>query len=88
MLKKITQIKKWQLWLYVALLVAVIVAMISLKNCGGSTIQVSSHGRVTSASGGDTIDVAFGRAVKTKDGDGKWYYGAFEITQNATLKKK
>ncbi|MBQ2563799.1 MAG: transporter substrate-binding domain-containing protein [Muribaculaceae bacterium] len=58
MLKKITQIKKWQLGLYVALLVAVIVAMISLKNCGGSTIQVSSHGRVTSASGGDTIDVA------------------------------
>lgn len=37
---------------------------------------------------GDTIDVAFGRAVKTKDGDGKWYYGAYEITQNATLKKK
>ena len=37
---------------------------------------------------GDTLDVAYDKAVKTKDGDGKWYNGAYEITQNVKLKKK
>lgn len=58
MLKRISQTKKWQLGLYLALLLAVIVAMISLRNCGNETVNVASHGRITSASGGDTIDVA------------------------------
>ena len=37
---------------------------------------------------GDTLDVAYDKAVKTKDGDGRWYNGAYEITQNVKLKKK
>lgn len=36
----------------------------------------------------DTIDVDYKNAVKTKDGDGRWYSGVYEITQNVKLKKK
>jgi putative lipoprotein (rSAM/lipoprotein system) len=36
----------------------------------------------------DTLDVDYNKAVKTKDGDGKWYLGIYEITQDVKLKKK
>ncbi len=58
MIKKLSQIKKWQLGLYVVLLVAVITAMISLRTCDGEKVNVASHARSDNASGGDTIDVA------------------------------
>lgn len=58
MFNKNSKINKWQLVIYLPLLVAVIVAMILLRNCGGETVKVTSHGRTISASGGDTIDVA------------------------------
>jgi len=58
MLKKISQIKKWQLALYISLLIAVIVAMIMLRNCGGKDMLLGAHSRADKSSGGDTIDVA------------------------------
>jgi ABC-type amino acid transport substrate-binding protein len=58
MLKKISQTKKWQLALYLLLLVAAIVAMVMLRNCGGDEGLVGAHSRVDKESGGDTIDVA------------------------------
>lgn len=58
MIKKFSKIKTWQLWLYLALLAVVIVAMVMLRNCGGDNVKVASHSRTASASGGDTIDVA------------------------------
>lgn len=58
MLKKISQIKKWQLILYAVLLVVVIGLMISLKNCGKEQTMVTANNRVDQASSGDTIDVA------------------------------
>lgn len=36
----------------------------------------------------DTLDVDYNKAVKTKDGDGKWSLGIYEITQDVKLKKK
>ena len=36
----------------------------------------------------DTLDVDYNKAVKTKDGDGKWYLGIYEIIQDVKLKKK
>ena len=36
----------------------------------------------------DTLDIDYDKAVKTKDGDGKWYLGTYEITQDVKLKKK
>ena len=36
----------------------------------------------------DTLDIDYNKAVKTKDGDGRWYYGVYEIIQNVKLKKK
>lgn len=58
MLKKISQTKKWQLALYAILLVAVIVLMVLLRNCGSDEGLLGAHRRVDKASGGDTIDVA------------------------------
>ena len=58
MLKKISQTKKWQLALYLLLLVAAIVAMVMLRNCGGDEGLVGAHSRIDKESGGDTIDVA------------------------------
>ncbi len=58
MIKKFSKIKTWQLWLYLALLAVVIVAMVMLRNCGGDNVKVASYSRTASASGGDTIDVA------------------------------
>lgn len=58
MLKKISQIKKWQLVLYAVLLVMVVGLMFSLKNCGKEPAQVIGNNRTDQASGGDTIDVA------------------------------
>lgn len=58
MLKKISQIKKWQLVLYAVLLVVVVGLMFSLKNCGKEPAQVIGNNRTDQASGGDTIDVA------------------------------
>lgn len=58
MLKKISQTKKWQLALYAILLVAVIVLMVLLRNCGSDEGLLGAHSRVDKASGGDTIDVA------------------------------
>lgn len=58
MLKKISQTKKWQLALYAILLVAVIVLMVLLRNCGSDEGLLVAHCRVDKASGGDTIDVA------------------------------
>ena len=36
----------------------------------------------------DTLDIDYDKAVKTKDGDGKWYLGTYEIIQDVKLKKK
>jgi putative lipoprotein (rSAM/lipoprotein system) len=36
----------------------------------------------------DTLDVNFDNATQTGKGDGKWYGGVYEITQNVKLKKK
>lgn len=36
----------------------------------------------------DTLDIDYDKAVKTKDGDGGWYDGVYEIVQNVKLKKK
>lgn len=36
----------------------------------------------------DTLDIDYDKAVKTKDGDGRWYNGIYEIIQNVKLKKK
>ena len=67
-----------------------------LKTTGSSSVSATSmvifEDIDGEANGGeffsDTIDVAIDKAVKTKDGDGKWYDGAYEITQNVKLKKK
>lgn len=58
MLNKISKIKKWQLLLYVVLLLVVVGVMISLKNCGKDQEVVTTMSRVDRHSGGDTIDVA------------------------------
>lgn len=36
----------------------------------------------------DTLDIDYEKAVKTKEGDRRWYSGVYEITQNVKLKKK
>ena len=36
----------------------------------------------------DTLDVDLIKAVQTKEGDGRWYGGVYEITQDVKLKKK
>lgn len=36
----------------------------------------------------DTIDIDYNKAVQTKDGDGNWNEGTFEIKQDIQLKKK
>jgi putative lipoprotein (rSAM/lipoprotein system) len=36
----------------------------------------------------DTLDIDYDKAVKTKEGDGRWYEGVFEVTQDVKLKKK
>lgn len=36
----------------------------------------------------DTLDIDFNKAVQTKEGDGRWYGGVYEITQDVKLKKK
>ena len=36
----------------------------------------------------DTLDVDFNKAVQTKEGDGRWYGGVYEVTQDVKLKKK
>ena len=36
----------------------------------------------------DTLDIEQNKAVKVKDGDGHWYQGEFEISQDVQLKKK
>ena len=36
----------------------------------------------------DTLDIDYDKAVKTKDGDSKWYHGIYEISQDVKLKKK
>lgn len=58
MLKQISKIKKWQLALYVVLLVVVVGLMFSLKNCGKEQSMVTSNNRIDQASSVDTIDVA------------------------------
>lgn len=58
MLKKINPKKKWQLLLYVALLLVAIVAMVLLRNCNSNEGLMGAHNRVDKASSGDTIDVA------------------------------
>ena len=58
MLKKINPKKKWQLWLYVALLLLAIVAMVLLRNCNSNEELMGAHSRTVKASSGDTIDVA------------------------------
>ena len=58
MLKKLSQVKKWQLALYAGLLLVVIVLMICLKKCNNDNLSVASHTTTEHASGGDTIDVA------------------------------
>ena len=58
MLKKINPKKKWQLWLYAALLLLAIVAMVLLRNCNSNEGLMGAHSRTVKASSGDTIDVA------------------------------
>ena len=36
----------------------------------------------------DTLDVNFDNATQTGKGDGKWYGGVYEVTQDVKLKKK
>jgi len=36
----------------------------------------------------DTLDINYEKAVKTKEGDGIWYDGVFEVSQDVKLKKK
>ena len=36
----------------------------------------------------DTLDINHEKVVQTKEGDGRWYQGSFEITQDVKLKKK
>lgn len=36
----------------------------------------------------DTLDVDHKKALKTKEGDGRWYEGVFEVSQDVKLKKK
>ena len=36
----------------------------------------------------DTLDINYDKAVQTKKGDGKWYAGTYEISQDVKLKKK
>ena len=36
----------------------------------------------------DTLDLDFDKTVQTKEGDGRWYGGVFEISQDVKLKKK
>ena len=36
----------------------------------------------------DTLDIDFNKAVQTKEGDGRWYGGVYEVTQDVKLKKK
>jgi putative lipoprotein (rSAM/lipoprotein system) len=36
----------------------------------------------------DTLDIDYDKAVKTKEGDGRWYGGVYEIIQDVKLKKK
>ena len=58
MLKKISHNKKWQLALYLLLLVAVIIAMVMLRNCSNDEQLMGAHSRIDKESSGDTIDVA------------------------------
>lgn len=58
MLKKINPKKKWQLWLYAALLLLAIVAMVLLRNCNSNEGLMGAHSRTVKTSSGDTIDVA------------------------------
>ena len=58
MLKKISLNKKWQLALYLLLLVAVIIAMVMLRNCSNDEQLMGAHNRIDKESSGDTIDVA------------------------------
>lgn len=58
MLKKISHNKKWQLALYLLLLVAVIIAMVMLRNCSNDEQLMGAHNRIDKESSGDTIDVA------------------------------
>ena len=58
MFKKFSQQKKWQLVIYALLLLAVIVVMVMLRNCGSEDTIVGVHPRTDKVSGGDTIDVA------------------------------
>ena len=36
----------------------------------------------------DTLDIDYDKAVKVKEGEGRWYQGKFEVSQDVKLKKK
>ena len=36
----------------------------------------------------DTLDIDYDNAVKVKEGEGRWYQGKFEVSQDVKLKKK
>ena len=58
MLKKLSQVKKWQMYLYGGLLLLVIALMVSLKYCNSEKEALSSNTNTDYASKGDTLDVA------------------------------
>ena len=36
----------------------------------------------------DTLDIDYDKAVKVKEGEGRWYQGKFEVSQDVKLRKK
>ncbi|MBR5085877.1 MAG: transporter substrate-binding domain-containing protein [Muribaculaceae bacterium] len=58
MLKKLSQVKKWQMYLYGGLLLLVIALMVSLKYCNSDKEVLPSNTDSGYASKGDTLDVA------------------------------
>lgn len=58
MLKKLSQVKKWQMYLYGGLLLLVIALMVSLRYCNSDKVTLSSNANNEHISKGDTLDVA------------------------------
>lgn len=58
MMKQTEQTNHRKMWVYVALLVAAVGAMVALRNCDGGAIPLQPESEPVQKSGGDTIDVA------------------------------
>ena len=57
-IKKLSQVKKWQMDLYGGLLLLVIALMVSLRYCNSDKVTLSSNTNDEHISKGDTLDVA------------------------------